>query len=458
MLSKRLIILGIVLLALFLGTYLIGSQPGQKGLFGIDYKDKPFTLGLDLSGGTHLIYDADTSLISASDKDDALGVLRDVIERRVNLFGVSEPIVQISHGLSGEDRLLVDLPGVTDVEEAIKMIGETPLLEFKIENPNYDPNQKIELDQNDIKNGTIDLSSAIQQQYIETELSGRYLKHATLEFNQTTREPSVSIQFDDTGSELFEKITSENVGKTVAIYLDGTPISTPVVREKISGGQATISGNFTPDEAKKLVARLNSGALPVPVTLVSTETIGASLGGDALRDGGYAGLIGFLVIFAFFLLYYRLPGLVAGIALFIYAIVMLFLFKIVPVTMSAAGIAGFVISLGLAVDANVLIFARVKEEIKSGKGINEAFHEGFRRAWPSIRDSNMSTLISTAILFWFGTSLIKGFALTFGIGVLVSMVSAITVTRIFLYSFGELKSSKLNNFLFGSGFMNKNKN
>lgn len=439
MILKRITALGILVLGFFLGIYLIASQVGNSGVFGIDFKDKPFTLGLDLSGGTHLVYDADTSSLDPKDKAEALNILRDVIERRVNLFGVSEPTVQLSRGLSGEDRLLVDLPGVTDVEEAIKMIGETPLLEFAVEVPDFE--QKV-------NSGVVDPSLL----YNTTELSGRYLSRATLVFDPTTRTPTVSVQFDDEGAKLFEQITSENIGKSVAIFLDKELISNPVVRESISGGQAVISGNFTPDEAKKLVGRLNTGALPVPVTLVSTETIGASLGSDALKDGAFAGIVGFAVIFALFVLYYRVPGVVAGVALFLYGIVMLFLFKVIPVTMSAAGIAGFVMSLGLAVDANVLIFSRTKEEMKSGKTINESIHEGFERAWPSIRDSNVSTILSTVILFWFGTSLIKGFALTFGIGVLVSMISAISITRIFLYSFGDIKSNKLNNFLFGSGF------
>ncbi len=439
MIKQRLLSVGILIFGLFLGFYLIGSQSGTSPVPGFDFKDKPFTLGLDLSGGTHLVYDADTSLIKENEKDEALGVLRDVIERRVNLFGVSEPVVQISNGLHGESRLLVDLPGVTDVSQAIKMIGETPLLEFAIEAENF--NEQI-------GSGDLDPSSL----YVPTELTGRYLKGATLQFDPTTREPFVSVEFSKEGSDIFEELTRNNINKTIGIFLDGELISAPVVRDEISGGVAQISGQFTPEEAKELVARLNTGALPVPVTLVSTETIGASLGEGALRDGAFAGLVGFSVIFLFFLIYYRLPGFLAGIALSLYAVAMLFLFKVVPVTMSSAGIAGFIISLGLAVDANILIFERVKEEMKSGKSINESMHEGFKRAWPSIRDSNISTLLSTVILFWLGTSLIKGFALTFGIGVLLSMISAISVTRIFLFSFGEIKQSKTNDFLFGSGF------
>ena len=252
-------------------------------------------------------------------------------------------------------------------------------------------------------------------------------------------------------TKLFEEITSANVGKTVAIYLDGAVISAPNVNEKISGGTAVISGNFTPDEAKILVGRLNSGALPVPIELISTQTIGASLGANAVAGGVKAGMIGFIAVAIFLIIFYRLPGLVSVIALSIYTAIMLALFKLIPVTLSAPAIAGFIISIGLAVDANVLIFERMKEEMRSGRTIPDAMHEGFERAWPSIRDSNISTIITMAILFWFGTSLIKGFALTFGLGVLVSMFSAITLSRRFLYGVagGE---SKVARFLYSSGF------
>lgn len=409
----------------------------------------PFKLGLDLSGGTHLVYKADVSLIDESGIKDSMDALRDVIERRVNVFGVAEPSIQVqeaSFSNQGEHRLIVDLPGVTDIKQAVDMIGQTPVLDFRVENQGQAKGQEAKVDENGVINLSIDDSP-----YVPTELTGRYLEKAVLEFNQTTGEPTVGLQFNAEGAALFEKITKENIGKTVAIYLDGSPISTPRVNEAISGGKAQITGNFTPTEAKLLVGRLNSGALPVPIELISTETIGPSLGQEATSAGVSAAIIGFLAIALFLILWYRLPGLVAVVALSAYVVIMLSVFKIVPVTLTAAGIAGFIISIGIAVDANVLIFERVKEELKTGDSIGDSIHHGFKRAWLSVRDSNISSIITAIILFWFGTPLIQGFALVFLIGVIVSMISAISFTRLFLYSLNLKKRNKFTNFLFGSG-------
>lgn len=408
-----------------------------------------FHLGLDLSGGTHLVYLADTSAVKGS-VSESMSALRDVIERRVNLFGVGEPVVQVESGgigAAGQNRLIVDLPGVTDITKAVAMIGQTPLLEFKTENPNP-PAQNITVG----PDGTANIVMDQNAQYVATELTGRYLERAVLEFDPNTQEPIVSLQFNTEGAKLFEKITKENVGKSVAIFLDGAPISTPVVREAITGGKAQISGNFTPDEAKTLVGRLNAGALPVPISLISTETVGASLGEQAVADGVKAAIIGLLAIIIFLLFWYRLPGFVAIISLGVYVSLVLALFKLIPVTLTAAGIAGFIISIGMAVDANVLINERIKEELRAGKSAADAVRAGFSRAWLSIRDSNLSSMITSVILYWFGTSLIKGFALTFFIGILTSMFSAVVVSRIFLSSLGFVKSNKVTGFLFGSGF------
>ena len=410
----------------------------------------PFRLGLDLSGGTHLVYHADVSKVASSNVGDSMNALRDVIERRVNIFGISEPVVRVQNGgfsNAGEERLIVDLPGVTDVTKAVAMIGQTPLLEFKTVNPKANAPQNVTVG----KDGKLNPIS-LPDPYISTDLTGRYLKKATLQFDQTTGEPLVLLQFDDTGSKLFEKITSENIGKPIAIFLDGQPISIPTVNQTITGGQAQITGSFKPDEAKVLVGRLNSGALPVPINLISTQTIGPSLGAQATTAGVKAALIGFIAIAIFLLLWYRLPGLIAIIALSIYVAIMLAIFKLLPVTLTAAGIAGFIISIGIAVDANVLIFERIKEELRLGHTIEDAIKHGFSRAWLSIRDSNTSSIITAIILFWFGTPLIQGFALTFLIGVLISMVSAILITRLFLKTLNIKKTSKFTNFLFGSGF------
>ncbi len=411
------------------------------------FKNHKFRLGLDLSGGSHLVYKADISAIDSGDVSNSMDSLRDVIERRINLFGVSEPVVQVQSGgfISGNDeKLIIDLPGVTDVEKATAMIGQTPFLEFKTEAPKDAP-QTATVD----KDGKVNID--VGPRFINTELTGRYLKKATLEFDENTREPKVQLQFDDKGTELFAKITRENVGKTVAIFLDGAPISIPVVREEILNGEAIISGSFTPLEAKILVGRLNSGALPVPITLLSKQTIGATLGDSAVNAGVKAFVIGFLLVALFLILWYRLPGLIAVFALCIFVAIILSLFKLIPVTLTAAGIAGFIISIGVAVDANVLIFERIKEELRAGRTIAEAVSVGFSRAWLSIRDSNISNMITVLILFWFGTSMIKGFALTLGMGVLISMLSAITITKIFLSLFKFVGEGKVARFLFSSG-------
>jgi len=457
MLKTRITALLIFLLGIGLGFFIYKSEmakmavaPGKapSGFLATH----PFKLGLDLSGGTHLVYKADVSQVDPAALKDSMDALRDVIERRVNVFGVSEPIVQVQNGgfsNAGEERLIVDLPGVTEVSKAIEMIGQTPMLDFRTENPIKDAPQQATVG----ADGKVTIDPYASK-YIKTDLTGRFLDKAILEFDQKTGEPMVSLQFNAEGSALFEKITKENVGKSVAIFLDGEPISIPTVNEAISGGKAQISGNFTATEAKTLVGRLNSGALPVPISLISTQTIGPSLGSQATSAGVKAALIGFLAIALFLIIWYRLPGLISVIALLMYIVIMLSIFKLLPVTLTAAGIAGFIISIGIAVDANVLIFERIKEELRGGESISDGIHHGFKRAWLSVRDSNISSIITAIILFWFGTPLIKGFALVFLLGVIISMISAISITRIFLYTLNIRKKNKLTGFLFGSGFSN----
>src|SRR3989338_102757 len=284
MIKKLISIIIVLILGSAVAFFVFKSEPKLNSNFENQssfLKNFQFRLGLDLSGGSHLIYKADVSGVQAGEVSVSMDALRDVIERRVNLFGVSEPIVQVQSSgfVSGEEeKLIVDLPGVTDVEKATAMIGQTPLLEFKVEAPADTP-QKAIVD----KDGKVTLD--IESQFISTELTGRYLEKATLDFDVNTRQPMINLQFDDTGTKLFAKITKENIGKMVAIYLDGAPISTPVVREEIPNGQAVISGDFTPQEAKTFVGRLNSGALPVPITLISTQTIGATLGESATTAG-----------------------------------------------------------------------------------------------------------------------------------------------------------------------------
>lgn len=453
-------LLALILLLSGIGIGYFGYS-SEHGGFGASF---PFKLGLDLSGGTHLIYSADPSNIPEAEVPDAMDSLRDVIERRVNLFGVAEPVVQIEKtGVlsknedAGKYRLIVELPGVTDVEKAVAMIGATPTLEFKKERPKEEVEPIIEAYkkfQEDVKNGNTPEANPLLSEdiYQSTGLTGRFLDKARLEFDSTTGNPIISIKFNKEGSKLFAKITKENVGKVLAIYLDGAPISEPVIREEIIGGSAVISGGFTIEEAKTLVGRLNSGALPIEkLELLSTQTIGASLGEEAINAGVNAGLWGLFAVALFLIFWYRLPGVLAVIALGIYIAIVLALFKLIPVTLTAAGIAGFILSIGMAVDANVLIFERMKEELRSGRNLHDAVREGFSRAWLSIRDGNTSSIITAIILFWFGTSLIEGFALTFAIGIIVSMFSAIVVTRTFLLAIAGGENKGVIRFLFGTG-------
>ena len=404
------------------------------------YNQGNFRLGLDLRGGSHLVYEADTVALAAQDIPDAMSSLREVIERRINAFGVAEPLIQVEEsglGATAKHRLIVELPGVTNLADAIKLINVTPQLDFRVLAPG---------------SGLTETSSTTE--FIASGLTGRFLKHSTVEFGQQSISPSISLEFNDEGSKLFGKITQENIGKPVGIFLDGNLISAPIVRDAITSGRAEISGQFTVDEARSLSRNLNLGALPVPITLLSNETVGPTLGAEALNRGLNAGLIGLLVVAIFMILWYRLPGLLSVVSLAIYVVLMLALFKLFGITLTAAGIAGFILSVGMAVDANILIFARLKEEMKHTEHLPDALSHAFSRAWLSIRDSNLSTIITALILFWFGTSLIKGFALTLAIGVLVSMLTAISITRTFLKSVGGGHTNKLNKFFFGSGLSN----
>lgn len=435
-------------------------------------KELPFSLGLDLQGGTHLVYQANVENIPDKDRASALEASRDVIERRVNAFGVSEPVVQVNKSASGEYRIIAELAGVKDVKEAIKMIGETPILEFK-EAAEITTNNLI-VDSQGQATTSVDVNA--KQPWKNTELTGKYLKRATLQFNPNDGSPEVSLEFNTEGAKLFEEITGRNVGKPVAIFLDGYPISVPTVNEKITGGQASISGRFNIEEAKLLVKRLNSGALPVPISLISQKTVEASLGFKSIDNSFKAGLIGLFLVSLFMIIYYRLPGFLSVLSLMVYGLtvlaifkalpiwlsliliivmvglifytfnelkifngtlallfavigVLLFFYALKPITLTLSGIAGFILSVGIAVDANILIFARTREELKLGKSVSQAIDSGFKRAWPSIRDGNVSTIITCLILMFFGTSSVQGFGTTLFIGIAVSLFSAIVITH-----------------------------
>ena len=392
----------------------------------------PFRLGLDLQGGTHLIYSADLSGINEVDRDGSLSGIRDVIERRVNMFGVSEATVQIN---KAEDayRLIVDLPGVKDIHEAIKMIGETPYLEFKEERTTEETQAIL------VKQEAGEAEALKLDAYFLSTQHRQILKSAQLTFDQTTYQPYVSLEFNDEGAKIFAELTKKNVGKTLAIYLDGAPISIPTVNEEIPSGKAQISGNFTQKEAKQLAERLNAGALPVPIHLISQQNVEASLGQESLQKSLKAGIIGFLIILLFMIVFYRMSGFFASISLMIYIIGLLAIFKLIPVTLTLAGIAGFLLSMGMAVDANILIFSRVREELKLGRSFLDALSNGVKNAWSSIRDGNFTTILVGIILFFFGTGFVKGFALTLILGNIISMFSAIVITNYLIKFFHGTK-------------------
>lgn len=468
--KTRIIAFLFIALGVGLGLYVYQSEKT-----GTD----PFRLGLDLRGGSYLVYKADVSEIDEGEVQSSMDSLRDVIERRINAFGVAEPNVQTeSHSLGiegSEERLVIELPGVTDLDEAVEIIGQTPLLEFKVEVAPEEQERilaEIEALQSEtvtvgedgvvnLGDRTAALTALYDQMYVNTELTGKYLEKSQLQFSQGgiqngggfQSQPIIGLRFNSEGAKLFEEITRANVGKTIAIYLDNQLVSAPRVNAVIAGGDAIIEGNFTLEEAKETVGRLNSGALPIPIELISTNTIGPTLGQNAVNAGVFAGIVGIMLVSLILILWYRLPGLIATIALLVYTSIMLWMFKFIPVTLTSAGIAGFIISIGIAVDANILIFERMKEEIRAGKNLRDSVTIGFKRAWASIRDSNISSIISALFLFWFGTALIKGFALTFGLGILISMFTAITVTRFVLLSLTKknARSNKIIRFLYHSG-------
>ncbi len=437
MLKTRLTALAIFFIGAGLAWFVYDSQVNGY---------RPFRLGLDLSGGTQLIYKADLSSIPPTTVRDSMDALRDTIERRVNIFGVAEPLVQTERGgtLAGEteERLIVELPGVTDTQAAIDMIGQTPTLEFRLLKADaVSPPEGSSLE-------------TIREQFEPATVTGKHVARASLQFGNGSglaNEAVVVVDFNSEGGELFANLTADNIGRPFGIFLDGSLISIPVIREPIPGGTAVISGNFTPTEARELVRNLNFGALPVPITLLSTQAVSGTLGAEAVADGITAGFWGLGAVALFMIIWFRLPGLLATLALVLYAVLTLALFKLIPVTLTAAGIAAFILSIGMAVDANVLIFARMKEELEKGKSVEAAVREGFARAWASIRDSNISSMITATILFWLGTSIVKGFALVFGLGVLVSMLTAITVSRTFLLAVSVSGDKPFYRKLFGSG-------
>ena len=379
---------------------------------------KPTKLGLDLVGGSRLVLEAQTTKSVAEITPEVMERLQFAIENRVNKLGVAETVVQ----QIGDKRLLVEIPNVTDLKEAKAFLGETAQLEFKKEAVR--------------KDGTTE--------WVETGLTGQDLAKSMLT-TDSVGHWVVSLEFKAEGSRKFAELTKELVNKPMAIFFNGDLVSAPNVNEPIYGGKAQISGGdsgFAYDEAERMVNLLNAGALPVPAKVVEENTVGPTLGADSIQKSKVAGIIGLGFVMLFMLAYYRLPGLIADIALIIYSLMLFALFKAIPVTLTLAGIAGFILSIGMAVDANILIFERTKEELRAGRNLFTAINSGFDRAFTSIFDSNMTTIITCTILYLLGTSIVKGFALTLAIGVVVSMFSAITITKNFMhliFGTGELK-------------------
>lgn len=402
------------------------------GNFRID-RNLSYRLGLDLQGGTQLTYEVDMKDIASEDRENAFDSVRSIIERRINLLGVSEPSIQTVRA-ADTYRLVVELPGVSSSEEAISLIGQTAQLTFWDSDTSVDA-ENVSTDSADLLNQA--LAMVLGGVPRETDLTGKDLQRTQVSFDQSTGAPQVQIQFTNEGAKKFADITKENVGKIVAIVLDDQIISAPVVQQEIIGGTAVISGSSDIEEARRLSIALNAGALPAPLDLVAQSTIGPSLGKVSLEKSLFAAILGFISVAIFMIYIYRREGVIACLALGVYALIVMFVFKLIPVTLTLAGIAGFILSIGMAVDANILIFERMKEELRKGKPRKIAIQNGFRRAWPSIRDTNITSIITTIILFYFGSSIVRGFALTLFIGIVVSMFTAITVSRSLLLVFSS---------------------
>jgi len=398
-LSHKIAVIVIVFLAALYVAF-----PFQKPFLNYDLK-----LGLDLVGGSYLVFEADTKGIDESKKTEALQSLRGVIESRVNLFGISEPNIQLS-SFEQSDKIIVELPGIRDTQEAISLVGKTAQLIF--------------LELNDEGNP------------VEAELTGARLKSSRVDFDQVSGSPVVTLEFDEEGAELFARLTGRNIGKQVPIALDNQIISAPVVESEIRGGSAIIRGEFDLEEAKALSIQLNAGALPVPIELVSERTVGASLGAESIDKSIRAGTYGIILVFLFMIIFYGKLGLVADIGLIVFGVITFALYKIIPVVLTLPGIAGFILSVGMAVDSNILIFERFREEKRKGVNITYALETSFDRAWDSIKDANIATLVTAFILanplnwsFLHTSGPVRGFAITLALGIGVSLFTGIFVSR-----------------------------
>ncbi len=380
-----------------------------------DHQRFPTKLGLDISGGMQVVLEAkDTEKVKVT--PEVMQSIISVVRNRVDGLGVAEPLIQ----KKGDRQIVVELPGIEDPDRARAMIGKTAHLKFQEQGAPAPQAAKP--------------GAPATPVWVDTGLDGSMLRSAKAEPNPGMGGGwVVTIKFDQQGAKLFGDITSRNVGRPVAMVLDDKVISAPNVNEPILNGDAVISGDFSAKEAQDVAVQLNAGALPVPLEEIENRTVGPTLGSDTVKASVTAGIVGFALVVLYMIGYYRLPGLVASIALGIYTVLLLAIFHLIPVTLTVPGIAGFILSIGMAVDANVLIFERTKEELRRGRSLYAAIEIGFKRAFTAIFDSNSTTILTCVILYIFGTGLVRGFALTLAIGVLVSMFTAITVTRVLLF-------------------------
>lgn len=363
--------------------------------------NKEVNLGLDLKGGVYVVMEAQSIEEGKKVENSDMEKLVEVIERRVNALGVAEPVIQ----RSGDNRIIIELAGFEDPDKAIQLIGKTALLEFKMVK----------------EDGTLG----------ETLLTGKHLKGANVTYDSIAK-PQIAFELDLEGAKIFAKITRENINKQLAITLDGKKQTAPVIQSEISGGKGVITGSYSVEEAKKMAMLLNAGALPVRVELMETRTVGATLGDESIKETKKSGIIALILVAIFMIIFYRLPGLVANIALLICGVITFGILNFFGAVLTLPGIAGLILTLGMAVDANVIIFERIKEELRLGNSILASIDEGFKKAFMAIIDANITTLIITAILFALGTGAVKGFAVTLSIGIFASMFTAIIVTRLML--------------------------
>jgi preprotein translocase subunit SecD len=447
--NQRMLIFIVLIVAISIWI-VIPTNPGIHVL-GIE-KDIKTTLGLDLVGGVEALLEADVPASTNVTSSD-MGTALKIVENRVNGLGLTEAVVQ----QAGDRRIVVELPGETDPEKALQTIKTTGLLEF-VDFSTVDEatarsllNTMIQTDNEQSASSEItpttttagvDTGSAITSTetitptVFRTVMTGKYLKSASVGTDKTTNKVEVDFELTTEGAKIFGDYTSAHIGDILAIVLDKEVISTPSIQTAITEGNGRITGSYTLEEANALAIQLRYGSLPIPLKIIESKTVGPTLGQDSLSKSMKAGIIGFIVVMLFMAIYYRLPGLIADVAILIYALIAFASYKFIPITLTLPGIAGFLLSTGSALDANILIFERLKEELRSGKRLDVAISLGWSRAWPSIRDSNIATLITSAILFWFGSAygatIVKGFSLTLAFGVLVSLFTALTVTRTFL--------------------------